>query len=377
MKQTSMFIDSKLTTPKTEGVKYTGSKLKLIKPILQLASQTKADTVLDAFAGTTRVSQAFAKTGYQVFSNDINVWSKTFGTCYLLANNSPSKFQGLVDHLNNLEPREGWFTEHYGGIEKSEVSKCSKLGLKCPWQYKNTMKLDAIREEIDCLNLGEIEKAVAITSLILALDKVDSTLGHQVSYLRKWSKRSYNDLELKVPQIFKTHRDHQVYSQDIFDLIPSIEVDLAYLDPPYGSNNEKMPPSRVRYSSYYHIWKTVCLNDKPHLFGKAKRRSDSSDKVGISIFEEFRKDNDGRYIAINAIDRLIQKIQSKWILLSYSNKGRATKEELIEVLENSGKIVEVIQLDYKQNVMANMTWTDDWATDDRSQNKEFLFLLRK
>ena len=123
MKQTSMFIDSKLTTPKTEGVKYTGSKLKLIKPILQLASQTKADTVLDAFAGTTRVSQAFAKTGYQVFSNDINVWSKTFGTCYLLANNSPSKFQGLVDHLNNLEPREGWFTEHYGGIEKSEVSK--------------------------------------------------------------------------------------------------------------------------------------------------------------------------------------------------------------------------------------------------------------
>ena len=48
------------------------------------------------------------------------------------------------------------------------------------------------------------------------------------------------------------------------------DVDLAYYDPPYGSNNDKMPPSRVRYASYYHVWTTIIQNDRPELFGKGR-----------------------------------------------------------------------------------------------------------
>jgi len=62
----------------------------------------------------------------------------------------------------------------------------SGLAVKRPWQKHNTRKLDAIREEIDRLNLDADDKAVALTSLILALDQVDSTLGHFASYLRDW-----------------------------------------------------------------------------------------------------------------------------------------------------------------------------------------------
>ncbi|HUY28512.1 MAG TPA: DNA adenine methylase, partial [Candidatus Binataceae bacterium] len=53
-------------TPSTEGIKYAGSKLKLIPHILQLARKVNAKTVLDGFSGTTRVSQAFAQCGYDV-----------------------------------------------------------------------------------------------------------------------------------------------------------------------------------------------------------------------------------------------------------------------------------------------------------------------
>jgi adenine-specific DNA methylase len=49
--------------------------------------------------------------------------------------------------------------------------------------------------------------------------------------------------------------------------------DLAYFDPPYGSNNEKRPPSRVRYAAYYHLWTSICRFDRPILFGKAQRRT--------------------------------------------------------------------------------------------------------
>ena len=251
----------------TEGIKYAGSKLKLLPFILQLAAKVEASTVLDGFSGTTRVSQAFAKWGYQVIANDVSVWSEVFGSCYLLNKRKKEDYADLIEHLNNLRPKDGWFTEHYGGMPDGHDSSRAD-GLKKPWQAHNTRKLDAIREEIERLSLAPVEKAVAITSLILALDEVDSTLGHFVSYLKDWSPRSYKKMHLKVPKVFVSDQAHEVIRSDIFDAVKNISVDLAYFDPPYGSNNEKMPPLRVRYASYYHLWTSICLFDKPPLFGK-------------------------------------------------------------------------------------------------------------
>jgi adenine-specific DNA-methyltransferase len=372
----SLFNEVFVDTPSTEGVKYAGSKLKLLPYILQLVNKVDVKTVLDGFSGTTRVSQALAKRGYHVLCNDISVWSEVFGTCYLLNDKKREDYEELIQHLNSLQPIDGWFTENYGGLPNAG-SAIQADGLKKPWQIHNTRKLDAIREEIERLSLSKIEKAVAITSLILALDQVDSTLGHFVSYLQLWSPRSYNDIVLRVPNIFVSHGEHQVFQRDIFDLANNISVDLAYFDPPYGSNNDKMPPSRVRYSSYYHLWTTICLYDKPKLFGKAKRRDDTSDTRAASVFEEFRKNSNGRFIVIEAIERLIGITKARWIILSYSSGGRATAEELNQVLSDNGEILEVVEVDYKKNVMADMKWTNEWIRDSNKQHREFLFLIEK
>jgi adenine-specific DNA-methyltransferase len=156
-----------------------------------------------------------------------------------------------------------------------------------------------------------------------------------------------------------------------------VEADLAYFDPPYGSNNEKMPPSRVRYSAYYHLWTTVCLNDKPPIFGKVKRRADTSDKVTNSPFEEFRKSESGRFIAVEAIERLLREIRAQHVILSYSSGGRATAEELNEVISSVGRVVEVLEVDYRKNVMAGMRWTNEWVAEAELPNREFLFLIEK
>lgn len=362
--------------PTTEGIKYAGSKLRLLPMILKLAKKTTAKTVLDGFSGTTRVSQAFAKLGYNVFCNDIAIWSEIFGTCYLLNDKPRESYQDLIDHLNSIAPIDGWFTEHYGGYHNDGCS-IQKDGLKKPWQRHNTRKLDGIREEIEKLNLNKIDKAIALTSLILALDRVDNTIGHFSSYLKKWSHRSYNNLHLIIPEVFISNRDHQVYRRDIFDLITEKSVDLAYFDPPYGSNNEKMPTSRVRYSSYYHLWTSICLYDKPELFGKVKRRKDTSDKLSASIFEEFRKNEEGHFIAVNAIDKLLQKTTAQWIILSYSSGGRATANELQDIIQRNGRIKDIIELDYKRNIMAEMRWTNEWLRDVDEPNREFLFLIER
>ena len=376
MQMTGLFDNIVADAPPTEGVKYVGSKLKLLPYILRLIKKLDAKTILDGFSGTTRVSQALAKSGYQVLSNDIAVWSEVFGTCYLLNKKTRAEYQELIEYLNAVKPIDGWFTEHYGGQPNGGCA-IQTDGLKKPWQVHNTRKLDAIREEIDRLSLPAVDKAVALTSLILALDEVDSTLGHFVSYLQDWSPRSYNRLFLKVPNVFVTEKEHKVFRRDIFDLVKDVSADLAYFDPPYGSNNQKMPPSRVRYASYYHLWTTVCLNDKPKLFGKAKRRGDTSDVVAPSVFEEFRRNRTGKFMALEAIERLIKSTNAQWILLSYSSGGRATAQELNELLCECGAILDFIEVDYKKNVMAEMKWTNEWIRDSEQPHRELLFLIEK
>lgn len=376
MQTLNLFEDLVVDAPATEGIKYAGSKLKLLPYILQLVRKASPETVLDGFAGTTRVSQALAQLGHRVIANDISAWSKVFGTCYLLNPHPESHYQPLVDHLNALPGRDGWFTEHYGGEPNSGCS-VGKDNLKKPWQKHNTRKLDAMREEIDRLSLTEVEKAVLLTSLILAMDEVDSTLGHFASYLNDWSPRSYNTMRLHVPRLIPRAQNHAVHQGDIFDLAPTVEADLAYFDPPYGSNNEKMPPSRVRYSAYYHLWTSICLNDRPEVFGKAKRRADTSDTIASSVFEEFRQTKAGHFIAVQAIERLLRATRAKHIILSYSSGGRATAEELNEAISSVGRVVEALEVDYRKNVMAGMRWTNEWVSEAEMPNKEFLFLIEK
>ncbi len=371
-----LFDDIVTDAPPTEGIKYVGSKLKLLPYILQLANKVKAKSVFDGFSGSTRVSQAFAQVRYRVISNDISVWSRVFGTCYLLNTYPKNHYTELINYLNNLPEKDGWFTEHYGGDSRNS-SSAQADGFKKPWQTHNTRKLDAIRVEIENLSLDKYEKAVALTSLILALDAVDSTLGHFASYLNEWSPRSFNRLQLKVPQLITNRQANEVHQGNIFDILPKVEADLAYYDPPYGSNNEKMPPSRVRYSAYYHLWTSICLFDKPELFGKVKRRTDTSDKIGASVFEEFRKNESGKFIAVEAIERLLQQTKAKHIILSYSSDGRATAQELNESITKAGQLIEVVEVDYKRNVMGGMRWTNDWVREIEDKNKELLFLIKK
>jgi adenine-specific DNA-methyltransferase len=172
-------------------------------------------------------------------------------------------------------------------------------------------------------------------------------------------------------------REHEVHNADIFDLVASIDADLAYYDPPYGSNNDKMPPSRVRYGAYYHLWTSICLFDRPPLFGKANRRADTSDVLSASVFEEFRRNEAGRFIVVEAIERLLQQTKARHIVLSYSSGGRATAEELNDVIRSSGKLIDVVEVDYKRNVMGGMRWTNEWVREAQQSNREFLFLIEK
>jgi adenine-specific DNA-methyltransferase len=186
-------------------------------------------------------------------------------------------------------------------------------------------------------------------------------------------------MKLEVPALWVNKNENVVMNDDVFIALEKLpnNIIIAYFDPPYGSNNEKMPPSRVRYASYYHIWTTICLNDKPQIFGKSKRRADTSDTIAGSVFEDFRKSNSGKFIVIETIEKLIKQTPARFIILSYSSGGRASAGELNEALNNCGTIIEIEKINYKKNVMSAMKWTNDWVKETEEANFEYLFLLEK
>lgn len=356
---------------KTEGIKYMGSKKLIIPHIWDTIKDLQIKSALDLFSGTTRVSQFFAKNGFDVCSNDISVWSNTFATCYLLSNKPDKYYKEILDELDNLSGIEGFITENYGGDVNDGIGKK-------PFGIHNTKKVDVILEWLENNSLDNLDKSVILTSLILGLDKVDNTIGHYVSYPKGWSSRSKNTLTLELPKRFPITGNASVTMFDCSDSSRVFEgYDLIYLDPPYGSNNDKMPSSRVRYSSYYHIWETIIRNDKPKLFGKCNRREDSRDNVRGSVYESYNIGENGRYEVYNAIDNLISRCHSRYVLLSYNNKGRITYSDITEILQRYGKILDVRSIDYKSNVMGNMSWTNDWVVENGSKLVEFLFLLER
>lgn len=356
-----------------EGIRYSGSKAKIIPEIEKILNEIKFSSVLDAFSGSTRVSQFFKLKEKTVIANDLAIYSKIFASCYLLSRIEKKVIKEKIDYLNSLKPEFGWFSDNYGGTNNNG-SSVQQDGKKKLWQIHNTMKLDAIRPEIDSISENEIEKSILITSLILALDKVDNTLGHQVAFLKDWSPRSFLNLELKVPGYFIDDKEHKVLQKDCFEL--KDKVDLCYLDPPYGTSNKKTLTTRVRYASYYNVWTTVVKNDRPIVLGASNRREEfASDKNpgAISVFESTKLDE-----VVEAFRKLFNTINTKYFLLSYNNKSKVPIDLLINLIEEKHKILAVRQIEHSENVQAKLTSNENWKNEDfKNKNFEFLFLFSK
>ena len=79
---------------------------------------------------------------------------------------------------------------------------------------------------------------------------------------------------------------------------------------------------------------------------------------------------------MNAIDKLIEQANCKYILLSYSSGGRATKEELYDIISRHGHLMKAVEFDYNKNVMSTMSWSKEWISQ-AGTHKEYLFLMRK
>jgi adenine-specific DNA-methyltransferase len=311
-------------------IKYLGSKRRLVPALTLLAQASGARTALDLFCGTTRVAQAFKESGIEVTAVDRTRFAHVLARCYIgidpVADPTlVGRVQVAVDRLNNLPGRPGYVTATF----------CEQARYFRP---ENGARIDAVRDAIEHDYAGSDLWPLLITSLLEAADRVDSTTGLQMAYLKQWAPRAYQPLTLRVPLMIGGPGRAVRGDAAVLAGSPELDsVDLAYLDPPYNQH---------RYDSNYHVWETMVAWDAPDHYGVACKREELRDPVQRSAFN-------GRRTMPVALAQVLEVVRAEVVLLSYNNESWLSFDELIDMCRSRGH-VEVLAFDSARYVGARI-----------------------
>lgn len=336
-------------------IKYLGSKKKLLPAIVEAAESLNInrdiETVLDLFSGTSRVGHALKRKGFRVIANDINAYAHGLATCYVQSDleDYEHEVSQLVEEFNRLPGRAGYFTSTF----------CEGARF---FQPQNGERIDAIREAIEAKDLPSELKAIMLVSLMEAADRVDSTTGVQMAYLKRWAPRAFNDIELRPPKRVSRSRfgKCEAYRMDALELVQRMECDLAYIDPPYNQHS---------YLGNYHVWESLVLWDKADVYGVAQKRIDCRERKSVFNSKPGFK---------QALATLLQNVRAKYLLVSFNNEGFISEDDLIQLLSARGEVT-VLTHDYARYVGAQIGIFNPKGQKvgevSHLKNKEFLFAV--
>lgn len=328
---------------KINNRRYLGNKYKLLPFIKKVVDSecTDIEIVVDIFSGTGAVASAFQDK--QLVTNDIMYSNYISNFAWFSPRKySRKKIEKIIDEYNTMViNEENYMTMNFSNTYFSH-DDCSKIGF--------------IREDIETKyankEINERERALLITSLLYAMDKIAKTCGHYDAY-RKGVEFDMH-LELLLPEASTTNnKKNKCYNMDSNALAKKIVADLVYIDPPYNSR---------QYCDAYHLLENVARWEKPEVFGVAKKmdRTALKSKYCTRSAEE-------------AFEDLVKQLNCKYIVLSYNNmakKGndrsnaRISDDDIIRILSAKGEL-KVFSEEYKAFTTGK---------SDIENNQERLFL---
>jgi adenine-specific DNA-methyltransferase len=309
-------------------IKYLGSKRTLVPVLGAMASAVEASTAVDLFTGTTRVAQEFKRCGLTVTASDIATYSEVLSDCYIATDADTvdlDEVREVLAMLSSLPGRTGYFTRTF--CEESRF-----------FQPQNGARVDAIRDVLESDFRGSPLFPILLTSLMLAADRVDSTAGLQMAYLKDWAPRASRDLELRVPELLPgTGATVRGDARDVVSALSHSE--LMYLDPPYNQH---------RYFTNYHVWETLVRWDSPEPYGVARKRIDSRDDTTKSVFNRKRE-------MPTTFRQLLGEVKADTLIVSYNDESWITPEQMMTALRDAGhEEVRLLAFDAKRYVGAQI-----------------------
>lgn len=356
-------------------IPYIGNKRKLLPLIQQAIRRTDAagGPFLDLFAGSGVVSRLAKQLGFRVVCNDWEPYARAINRCYIGCNEPPAcravgGYERALATLNGLPPRVGWVTEH---LCPRDDDRCDPAHDRMFYMRKTGMRIDAIREQIAAWRAGsaisDLEQACLLAPLLYQACYNSNTSGVFKGFHNGWGgqtgtalSRIAGDLSLRAPVFWDNGKDNEVFCEDAQVLaarLGKLEAEIVYLDPPYNQHP---------YGSNYHVLNSIALWDKPLLSKQISRGTKSA--IRTDWRTERRSAYNHRDGASAAYCRLLETLNARYVLTSYSTDGMIPLRGLLEANVGHGDVSVVMQ-GYKRYRVSSQRFSN------KPMNVEFVLIL--
>lgn len=335
---------------------YMGNKRKYLLKIDEIIDLIKKElnkeniSIAEGFSGSGIVSRLFKNRINknmnikleEFYVNDISGYSKTLNECFLTStkNLSTDDIEILILHLKKLRNITETDNNPHPFIAKFWAPNSDadiKPGERVYFTAENGKTIDQMLFYIKN-NVEEKYKSYLLAPLLVQCSIHNNTNGQFSAYYKDENKEKgmyggknsvdLNRIKGKIKPIMPILTDHyanvHISQNDVIEWIKNIpSVDLVYYDPPYN----KHP-----YNIYYFLLDIInnydTTIDVPDTYRGQPKNWVKSNYCSYSK-------------AKNEFSKLIELTKSKYILISYNNKGIIPIPELENILNEKGKVYKI------------------------------------
>lgn len=342
---TSLFPEEDIfkQIPRTQ---YLGSKQKLVRWILE--HLPPCNSILDAFSGSGIVGYELKRIGKRVVCNDFLTSSYYYAEAFVENNRITLTEDDINFLMSPNHHREDYIERHFTDVfyTREECQFLDNLHANI-LELKNEYKRDiayasAVRTCIQKIPGGKFR-----SNLLKYRDK--EFPHYRPKFIKKIEKtflyflKGYNDA------VFDNGQKNEAHNEGIFDLLPKVNVDVVYFDPPYGGSGfdyERDYFFVELFTNYYGQIETFN--------GKTKT---------YPVFKEsgFNKKSQLR----NSFLKLFERASHipVW-MISYNNRSIPSYDEFIGLIKKFKSRIEHYEKNYA------------YKTGNNEALKEYLFVCR-
>lgn len=326
---------------KDQLITYLGNKRSLIKFIDNVVQIVKQDLgkdkllIVDGFSGSGAVARYFKEHSFLLITNDLEKYSKIINQSFL-KNKNEIDLKEIEKYVKLLNDKKFRTDLGEGIIEKLYAPKDTKNiqeGERCFYTNENAKIIDNIRRTID-LEIPKHLKDIFLSILLYKASVHNNTSGvfkgfykGKKSPLGKFGGEAENALqrilgEISMESIILSDFicESKCFQSDTNHLMSKLKnLDLVYYDPPYNQHP---------YGSNYHMLNTILDYVEPLEISKVAGIPTDWKK---SLYNKQKE-------ALSAFGNLIERTNSKYIMISYNNEGFIAYKDMLKVCQLKGEV---------------------------------------